>query len=130
MLSLLDVIGFETGMFTSSPTIDSLPEPPRPDHSGTQGRRPEPLPHKNHKPPLGGWPNYTALARAIAETLGKPGAAGGINQKLTNFWAPGRGRYSKASPGTRRMLESYGVEFDKDGFVKSCANVPFPIQHR
>ena len=78
-------------------------------------------------PPRGAWPNYTSLANAIAEKNGKPGAARGIQQKLTNFWIPSRGRYAKANVETRQMLESFGIVFDSDGFVKSCENVPFPL---
>ena len=85
------------------------------------------MPHKNHRPKLGSWPNHTALAKAIAVKNGKPGTAGGILQKLTNFWAPSRGCYAKANVETRQMLESFGVVFDSDGFVKSCENVPFPL---
>ncbi len=89
---------------------------------------PEPTPHKNHQPHLGAWPSYTALAKAIAEKNGKPGTAGGIQQNLTNFWMPSRSRYAKAGAERRQMLESFGVVFDGEGFVKSCENVPFPLQ--
>lgn len=132
ILALLDVIGFETnaslpclasqGGDASEPT--SQPQPgPRPPGS----THIEPTPHRNHRPPLGDWPTYTELARAIAERRGLPGTAGGIQQKLTNFWAPGRGRYAKANPTTRQMLEDFGVKFDDDGFVESCAGVPYPL---
>jgi hypothetical protein len=97
--------------------------------TGTKTKKhPEPEPHKEHHPPLGSWHRIGKLARAIAERNGKPGTAGGIEQKLTNFWAPGRGRYAKANPETRAMLEYYGVEFDDEGFVKSCANVPLQLR--
>jgi len=130
IVSLLDVIGFERGELTA-PTVIGQPERQvRIEQSSSQGRTSEPLPHKNHRPPLGSWPNYTALAHAIAEANGKPSTAGGIHQKLTNFWAPGRGRYSKANSETRTMLESYGIVFDREGFVKSCANVPFPLRRQ
>ena len=131
MLDLLKVIGFdaETPSFSTAPEIEnSQSHNPVTDQHRPSGRAcPEPTPHKNHKPKLGAWPNYTVLARAIAEKNGKPGTAGGIQQKLTNFWVPGRGRYVKANVVTRQMLESFGVVFDSDGFVKSCENVPFPL---
>ena len=126
MQALLYVIGFET----QRPVTPSLnPQPrqtqrrPQPSHHQSS----EPMPYKNHRPKLESWPNHTALAKAIAEKNGKPGTAGGILQKLTNFWAPSRGRYAKANVETRQMLESFGVVFDSDGFVKSCENVPFPL---
>ena len=128
MLDLLEVIKFdaEDVMESSDQIQRNLPMRMQCE----DGRAPEPIPHRNHRPPLGDWPTYTALAHAIAEKNGSPGTAGGIQQKLTNFWAPGRGRYCKANTATRQMLESYGVAFDMDGFVKSCANVPFPLQHQ
>lgn len=99
------------------------PPPPPPPPSG----REEPIPKKNHHPPLGAWPTYTALAKAIANKNGKPGTAGGIQQKLTNFWVPSRRRYAKANAATRQKLESVGIIFDEEGFVTSCANVPYPL---
>lgn len=98
-----------------------------PSRSAPGCSRAEPIPHKNHHPPLGAWPTYTALAKAIADKNGKSGTAGGIQQKLTNFWVPSRRRYAKANAATRQMLSSYKVDFDDDGFVKSCANVPYPL---
>ena len=65
--------------------------------------------------------------RAIADKNGKPGTAGGIQQKLTNFWVPSRRRYAKANTATRQKLESVGIIFDEEGFVTSCANVPYPL---
>lgn len=121
--------GAEAPSFSTVPEIEnSQSHNPVTDQHRPSGRAcPEPTPHKNHKPKLGAWPNYTVLARAIAEKNGKPGTAGGIQQKLTNFWVPGRGRYAKANVVTRQMHESFGVVFDGDGFVKSCESVPFPL---
>lgn len=138
LLSLLDMIGFETvqsdeetesgGQVPAAEraTRRTQPMSPRPTSRNSASRQ-EPTPHKNHRPPLGAWPNYTTLARAIAERRGRPGAAGGIQQKLTNFWIPGRRQYAHANQQTRTMLEGLGVEFDETGFVKSCAAVPFPL---
>lgn len=133
MLALLDVIDFDTAKKASSPgsphpVASSRPTPTKKSSSKTS--RAEPSPPKNHRPPLGPWPNHTTLAKAIAKKNGKPGTAGGILHKLTNFWEPGRGTsgaYSRANPETRKMLQAFGVEFDGDGFVKSCARVPFPL---
>lgn len=130
MLDLLDVIGFDTAkeaLSQESPSPDASSHHPATKKSSSKASRVEPFPPKNHKPPLGPWPNHTTLAKAIANKNGKPGTAGGILQKLMNFWVPGRRRYAKASPETRKMLEAYGVEFDGDGFVKSCERVPFPL---
>ena len=113
--------------------INKIPQQPCPpirkrsSRSAPRSSRAEPTPHKNHHPPLGVWPTYTALAKAIANKNGKPGTAGGIQQKLTNFWVPSRRRYAKANVTTRQMLESFKIIFDSEGFVKSCANVPYPL---
>ena len=120
MLALLNVIGFET-------MLQSPPSPPPPQQLPPPQSSEEPTPHKNHHPPLGDWPTYTALAKAIADKNGKPGTAGGIQQKLTNYWVPSRLRYVKANATTRKMLESFKIVFDSEGFVKSCANVPNPL---
>lgn len=130
MLDLLDVIDFATDKKLPSPGLghpvaSSRPTPTK--KSSSKASRAEPSPPKNHRPPLGSWPSHTALAKAIAVKNGNPKADGGILHKLTNFWESGRNRYTKASPKTRKMLESFGVEFDSDGFVKSCACVPYPL---
>lgn len=126
MMSLLNVIGFKT---LRPSQIPSDPQPMCLHGRSQQHKRQssEPVPNKNHHPPLGAWPTYTALAKAIADKNGKPGTAGGIQQKLTNFWVPSRRRYAKANATTRQMLESFKIVFDSEGFVKSCANVPNPL---
>jgi hypothetical protein len=136
VLSILPFCTASTDLFVGGaisavvPDAELLPPspPPPPPPPPPSTRYPEPKPHKNHHPPLGQWRRYGELAKAIAARNGRPGTAGGIEQKLTNFWVPGRGRYCKANPETRAMLEHYGVDFDDDGFVKSCANVPLQLR--
>lgn len=130
MLDLLKVIGFDAKVPAPTTTLEiehSESHHRQADRRPRNESRTEPSSRITHRPPLGAWPNYTALAKAIAERRGMPGTAGGILQKLTNFWIPSRGRYAKANPETRQLLESFGVKFDGDGFVKSCASVPFPL---
>lgn len=87
----------------------------------------EPFPRKNHNVPHGAWPGLGALARAIAKERNGGKGSGGIEQVLKNFWVPSMGKWRKAGPQMRTLLESINVEFDKEGFVKSCAKVPFPL---
>ena len=131
MLDLLKVIEFDAEVTSSpsSPRSDNLQVHNRNSLAGRRRQSissTEPFPRKNHRPPLGNWPTYTALAKAIAERRGIS-TAGGILQKLTNLWIPSRGSHAKANAETRQMLESLGVKFDADGFVKSCAEVPYPL---
>lgn len=99
---------------------DSKPKPPSP-------LRGEPYPGKNHCVPHGNWPGLGALARAVAADRNGGKGAQGIEQVLKNFWVPSSGKWAKAGPARRAVLESVGVEFDRDGFVKSCAKVPYPL---
>lgn len=108
------------GLPFSHPAVNPPPPPPP---SGSD----EPLPHKNHNVPHGNWHGLGALARAIAEVKNGGKGAGGIEQVLKNFWMPAQKKWAKAGPKRRAMLESVRVEFDRDGFVKSCAKVPFPL---
>ncbi len=89
--------------------------------------REEPYPGKNHNVPHGNWPGLRALAQAIAAEKNEGKGDQGMEQVLKNFWVPSRQKWRKAGPQMRALLESVGVEFDDEGFVKSCAKVPFPL---
>ena len=87
----------------------------------------EPFPQKNHNVPHGAWPGLGALARAIATERNGGKGSGGIEQVLKNFWVPSTGKWRKAGSKMRALLESVKVEFDNEGFVKSCAKVSCPL---
>ncbi|MBR6021832.1 MAG: hypothetical protein IK066_05370 [Kiritimatiellae bacterium] len=89
--------------------------------------RDEPAPRKNHEVPHGNWTGLGALAQAIAKERNGGKGKNGIEQVLKNFWVPSTGKWRKAGPKMRALLESINVEFDAEGFVKSCAKVPCPL---